>query len=90
MTVLEKIGFLGLVPVVVFDDIEDALPTAKAMVDGGLPVMEITLRTTQGLSAIKKISDAYPEILMGAGTVLSVEQAKDAVDAGRNSSYLRG
>lgn len=82
MNTLEKIGLLGLVPVVVFDDIEDALPTAKAMVEGGLPIMEITLRTPQGLPAIEKIGKAYPEILLGAGTVLSVEQAKSAVEAG--------
>ena len=82
MNTLERIGLLGLVPVVVFDDIEDALPTAKAMLDGGLPVMEITLRTAEGIPAIEKISKAYPEILVGAGTVLSVEQAKSAVEAG--------
>ena len=82
MTVSERIGLMGLVPVVVFDRLEDALPAAKAMIDGGLPIMEITLRTEQGLLAIKAIKDKYPEILLGAGTVLSVNKAKAAVEAG--------
>jgi len=82
MTVSEKIGLLGLVPVIVFEDLEDALPTAKALRDAGLPIMEITLRTEQGLPAIRAIKKDYPDILLGAGTVLSVEQAKGAVDAG--------
>lgn len=82
MTVSEKIGLLGLVPVIVFNDEEDALPTAKALFEAGLPIMEITLRTKQGLPAIKKIKQEYPDILLGAGTVLSVEQAKAAVGAG--------
>lgn len=82
MTVSEKIGLLGLVPVIVFDDLEDALPTAKALLDAGLPIMEITLRTEQGLPAIKAIKEKYPEILLGAGTVLSIEQAQQAVKAG--------
>jgi len=82
MTLIEKIGLMGLVPVVVFNSVEDALPTAKAMMDGGLPLMEITLRTEAGIPAIKAIKDTYPEITLGAGTVLSVEQAKAAVNAG--------
>ena len=82
MTISEKVGLMGLVPVVVFDSMEYVLPTAKAMIDGGLPIMEITLRTKHGLPAIKKINEEYPEILLGAGTVLKLEQAKAAVEAG--------
>jgi 2-dehydro-3-deoxyphosphogluconate aldolase/(4S)-4-hydroxy-2-oxoglutarate aldolase len=82
MTVSEKIGLIGLVPVIVFNDEKEALPTAEALIEAGLPIMEITLRTEQGLPAIKAIKEKYPEILMGAGTVLSVEQAKAAVEAG--------
>lgn len=82
MTVAEKIGLMGLVPVVVFDSMEHVTKTAKAMIEGGLPIMEITLRTEHGLPAIKKISEDYPEILLGAGTVLNLQQAKDAVNAG--------
>lgn len=80
--VLKRIGQMGLVPVVVFDDFDNAVPTAKALIDGGLEIMEITLRTEQGLPAIKKVKEAYPDMLVGAGTVLSVEKAKEAVEAG--------
>ncbi len=80
--VSKKVGLMGLVPVVVFDRIEDAVPTAKAMIKGGLPIMEITLRTEHGIPAIKKINDECPEILLGAGTVLNLDQAKAAVEAG--------
>lgn len=82
MTVVEEIGLIGLVPVVVFDSMEHVTETAKAMIEGGLPIMEITLRTEHGLPAIKKISEEYPGILLGAGTVLKLQQAKDAVKAG--------
>lgn len=80
--VTERIGNMGLVPVVVIENEKDALDTAKAMIDGGLPIMEITLRTEAGIPSIAKIKKAYPEVLLGAGTVLSVEQAKEAVEAG--------
>jgi 2-dehydro-3-deoxyphosphogluconate aldolase/(4S)-4-hydroxy-2-oxoglutarate aldolase len=80
--VVRRIGLMGLVPVVVIEDEKDAIKTAKAMIDGGLPIMEITLRTAAGLPSIRAIKQAYPEILMGAGTVLSVDMAKAAVDAG--------
>lgn len=82
MRLSEKLGNIGLVPVVVFDKVEYALPTAKAMIEGGLPLMEVTLRTDAALESMKLIKENYPEIILGAGTVLSVEQAKAAVDAG--------
>ena len=80
--VLERIGNMGLVPVVVIDDANLAVPTAKALMDGGLEIIEITMRTEQGIPAIKKVKEAYPDMLVGAGTVLSVEKAKESVDAG--------
>ncbi|MDD5018339.1 MAG: bifunctional 4-hydroxy-2-oxoglutarate aldolase/2-dehydro-3-deoxy-phosphogluconate aldolase [Eubacteriales bacterium] len=80
--VMEKIGQMGLVPVVVIENEDDALDAAKAMMDGGLPIMEITLRTAAGIPSIRKIKQAYPEILLGAGTVLNVESAIQAVEAG--------
>ncbi len=80
--VMDRIGMGGLVPVVVIEDEKDALQTAKAMIDAGLPVMEITLRTQAGIPSIAKIKREYPEILLGAGTVLSIDKAKEAVDAG--------
>ena len=80
--VLKKIGDIGLVPVVVIDDAELAVSAAKALIDGGLEIMEITMRTDQGITAIKKVKEAYPDMLIGAGTVLSIEKAKESVDAG--------
>lgn len=80
--VLKKIGDIGLVPVVVIDDAELAVPAAKALIDGGLEIMEITMRTDQGITAIRKVKEAYPDMLIGAGTVLSIEKAKESVDAG--------
>ena len=80
--VMGRIGIAGLVPVVVIEDEKDALQTARAMIDGGLPVMEITLRTEAGMPSIAKIKKEYPEMLLGAGTVLSVSKAKEAVEAG--------
>ena len=78
----EKLGNIGLIPVVVFEKSEYALPTAKALIEGGLTVMEVTLRTDAAIESMKLIKENYPEIILGAGTVLSVEQAKAAIDAG--------
>jgi len=70
------------VPVVVVDDLAQAVPVARALVAGGLPVIELTLRTPVALDAIRAIADEVPEILVGAGTVLTPGQAKEARDAG--------
>lgn len=80
--VLQQIAQIGIVPVVRIDEAETALPLAKALLDGGLPCAEITFRTEQAEGAIRDISRKYPEMLVGAGTVLTVEQAKRAIDAG--------
>lgn len=82
MNIIEKIGLTGLVPVVVIDRAEDAEATAKALLQGGIDVMEITLRTQAGLEAISRVREACPEMLVGAGTVLSVTKAKEAMEAG--------
>jgi 2-dehydro-3-deoxyphosphogluconate aldolase/(4S)-4-hydroxy-2-oxoglutarate aldolase len=79
---LKKIGDIGLVPVVVIDDPELAVPAAKALIDGGLETMEITMRTEHGVEAIKRVKRAFPQMLVGAGTVLSAEKARQAADAG--------
>lgn len=71
-----------VVPVVVVDDLAQAVPVARALVAGGLPVIELTLRTPVALDAIRAIASEVPEILVGAGTVLSPGQAKEAADAG--------
>ena len=81
MTPLETIGRLRVVPVVVLDRVEDAAPLADALQAAGLPCMEITFRTEAAEAAIRSVADRS-ELLVGAGTVLSVEQAQRAVDAG--------
>jgi 2-dehydro-3-deoxyphosphogluconate aldolase / (4S)-4-hydroxy-2-oxoglutarate aldolase len=71
-----------VLPVVVLDRLEDAVPVARALVAGGLPAIELTLRTEVALDAIRAIADEVPEILVGAGTIVRPEQAEQARDAG--------
>ena len=73
---------IGLIPVIKIDNADDAVPLAKALIDGGLPAAEITFRTKCAAEAIKNITDAYPEMLVGAGTVLTTEQVDAAIAAG--------
>ena len=80
--VLKKIGELGLVPVVKIERADDALPLGKALIEGDLPVAEITFRTAAAQQAIANLSRELPDLLVGAGTVLTVEQVKSAVGAG--------
>lgn len=80
--VMQRIFNCGIVPVVVIDDAKDAVPTAKALQAGGIDVVEITMRTEAGLQAIKNISRDCPDVLVGAGTVLTVEKCQDCIDAG--------
>lgn len=82
MDALERIGLTGLVPVVVLEKAEDAVMATRALLDAGIDIMEITLRTDAALQAIAAIRTAYPEVLVGAGTVLSLEKAREAVAAG--------
>lgn len=80
--ILEQFQKLGIIPVVVIDDAKDAVPLAKALCEGGLPVAEVTFRTDAAEEAIRLMSEAYPEMLVGAGTVLTTEQVDRAVTAG--------
>ncbi|MBI2440526.1 MAG: bifunctional 4-hydroxy-2-oxoglutarate aldolase/2-dehydro-3-deoxy-phosphogluconate aldolase [Lentisphaerae bacterium] len=80
--VLQQIGSFGLVPVVKIDNAADAVPLARALREGGLPVAEITFRTAAAEEAIANIAKAEPEVLLGAGTVLTVDQAERARKAG--------
>ncbi|MDR2104012.1 MAG: bifunctional 4-hydroxy-2-oxoglutarate aldolase/2-dehydro-3-deoxy-phosphogluconate aldolase [Treponema sp.] len=80
--IIEEIGKIGIVPVIKIDDAEKAVPLAQALKDGGIPCAEVTFRTAQGEEAIRRISRQMPEILLGAGTVLTTEQVDRAVDAG--------
>lgn len=82
MTVIERLRNSVVVPVVVLDRAEDAIPTAKALVAGGVDTMEITFRTACAADAIREVAENCPDILVGAGTILNVEQAKLAVEMG--------
>ena len=80
--ICKDIQSYGLVPVIKIEDVSKAVPLAKALCDGGLPVAEVTFRTKCAAEAIALMAKAYPDMLIGAGTVLTIEQAKAAVDAG--------
>ncbi len=82
MTVLERLRNSIVVPVVVLDRAEDAIPTAKALIAGGVDVMEITFRTAAAADSIKAVADNCPDMLVGAGTVLNLDQCKLAVKMG--------
>ena len=82
MTVMERLANSIVVPVVVLDKVEDAVPTAKAMAAGGVDTMEITFRTACAPEAIKAVAENCPEVCVGAGTILNLEQAKLAVEMG--------
>lgn len=75
-----------LVPVVKLDRADDAVPLGNALISGGLPVAEVTFRTEAAYESIKAMKKAFPEMIVGAGTVVSLEQAKMALDAG--SSFI--
>ena len=80
--ILEQIQKIGIVPVVVINDEKDAVPLAKALCAGGLPCAEVTFRTAAAAGAIKAMSEAFPNMCVGAGTVLNAEQVDAAVAAG--------
>jgi 2-dehydro-3-deoxyphosphogluconate aldolase/(4S)-4-hydroxy-2-oxoglutarate aldolase len=80
--VLKQIEQLGVVPVVAIEDANHAAKLGQALMDGGLPCAEITFRTAAAEGAIKSIGSNFPDMLVGAGTVLNVEQAQKAADAG--------
>ena len=80
--VLSQIEKTGIVPVVVLKNAKDAAPLAQSLLEGGLPCAEITFRTEAALESIKTIAEKFPQILLGAGTVLSAEQADRAMDSG--------
>ena len=82
MDTLERFSRAGIVPVVVIDHAADALPTARALLDGGVDVMEITFRTEAAPEAIRAVAEGCPEMLVGAGTVVTLDQCRQAVEAG--------
>lgn len=82
MKTINKIYPYGIIPVVTIENSQDAVPLAEALKEGGLPVMEVTFRTKAAEDAIRKIAQAVPEVVLGAGTVLSAKQAETAIEAG--------
>lgn len=82
MNTADRMRRTGIVPVVVLDDAKDAVPTANALLAGGVSVMEITFRTAAAADSIKAVSENCPEMLVGAGTVVTLDQCKQALECG--------
>ena len=79
---LQRVEKMGVVPVVVLNDSKDAAPLAKALCEGGLPCAEVTFRTEAAEESIKIMATEFPEMLIGAGTVLAIDQVDRAVEVG--------
>ena len=79
-----------VIPVIVIDDVADAKPLANALLEGGLNIIEVTFRTAAAADAIESIANAFPEMLVGAGTVVTLEQAKIAIDSGSKFGFAPG
>jgi len=82
MDMIGKLGEIGIIPVVKIEEIGKVTPLAIALMEGGLPCAEITFRTKYACESIEKLAALQPEMLVGAGTILSVDQAKQAIAAG--------
>jgi 2-dehydro-3-deoxyphosphogluconate aldolase/(4S)-4-hydroxy-2-oxoglutarate aldolase len=82
MNTLELVAHGPVIPVIVIQRLEDAVPLARALVAGGVRVLEITLRTPVALACMRAIAVAVPEAIVGAGTIRTVEDARAALDAG--------
>ena len=82
MLTVEQFAACGVVPVVVLEDESQAVPAAKALLAGGINAMEITFRTAAAKGSIAKVAQEVPDMIVGAGTVINVEQLHDAIDAG--------
>ncbi len=82
MDVLARMRTCGIVPVVVLENADDAVDTAKAMLSGGVDVMEITFRTAAAPESIRRVAAEVPDMLVGAGTVVTLAQCKQAVECG--------
>ena len=82
MDVLEKIRELKIIPVATIENTNDAIPLGEALIEGGLPIIEITFRTESATQSIETLAKRFPNLLIGAGTVLKVDQVKKAINAG--------
>ncbi|MCI5724150.1 MAG: bifunctional 4-hydroxy-2-oxoglutarate aldolase/2-dehydro-3-deoxy-phosphogluconate aldolase [Erysipelotrichaceae bacterium] len=82
MNIIDQLSEIGIVPVVVIDDADDAVPLAKVLKEGGLPCAEITFRTQAAAESISKIAEELPDFLVGAGTVITKDQVDLAIESG--------
>ena len=82
MSIIDRIEKLKIIPVAVINNVEDALPLGNALLEAGLPVIEVTFRTAAAAESISILKKEKPDMLVGAGTVLKIEQLKNAVAAG--------
>ena len=82
MDVFEKFKEFKIIPVTTINNLNDAIPLGKALIEAGLPVIEVTFRTETAAESIKKLTKDLPNLFVGAGTVLKIEQVKKAVNAG--------
>ncbi|MGJ8654652.1 MAG: bifunctional 4-hydroxy-2-oxoglutarate aldolase/2-dehydro-3-deoxy-phosphogluconate aldolase [Opitutaceae bacterium] len=87
---MSQLDQFPVIPVIVLDHVEDAKPLAEALLEGGLNIIEVTFRTAAAAGAIESIANAYPEMLVGAGTVVTPEQAKIAIDSGSKFGLAPG
>jgi len=87
MSDLEK---FPVIPVIVLDDANDAEPLAEALLEAGLNIIEVTFRTAAAAESIQRIAKAFPDMMVGAGTVVTEEQAKRAIDAGSKFGLAPG
>lgn len=81
-TILNEILKRPIIPVIVIEDADDAVPLAEALLEGGMDIVEVTFRTDAAVDAIQRIAKAFPTMLLGAGTILTEQQAQQALDAG--------
>lgn len=82
MDIMQKLSLAGIIPVIKVEDANDAVPLCKALADGGLPVAEITFRSAAAEESIRRVHEELPNVMLGAGTVLTTEQADRAIAAG--------
>ena len=87
---MSQLDQFPVIPVIVIDDIADAEPLANALLEGGLNIIEVTFRTAAAAGAIEAIANAFPEMLVGAGTVVTPEQAKIAIESGSKFGLAPG
>jgi 2-dehydro-3-deoxyphosphogluconate aldolase/(4S)-4-hydroxy-2-oxoglutarate aldolase len=81
-TLNDQLANIKIIPVIAINKVEDAIPLGRALIENGMPCAEITFRTDCAVAAIRTMRDEFPEILIGAGTVLTKEQVDQAIDAG--------